>query len=159
MATILTAVGYMWGPVGVEPEIALINRILGVITAWVVAAIGYLFIRTRVSIRRHEWLQAGQVGQVEVDMVLVLADAAAFADFDGHRARDHVARGQVLGVGRIALHEALAAAVAQDAAFAAHALGDQATGAVDARGGELHEPHVLQAPARKGAREGKRGAV
>src|SRR3546814_12102792 len=52
----------MWGPVGVEPEIALINRILGVITAWVVAAIGYLFIRTRVSIRRHEWLQAGRVG-------------------------------------------------------------------------------------------------
>src|SRR3546814_8621614 len=62
MATILTAVGYMWGPVGVEPEIALINRILGVITAWVVAALGYLFIRTRVSLRRHEWLQAGQVG-------------------------------------------------------------------------------------------------
>src|SRR3546814_13700150 len=62
MSTILSAVGYMWGPVGVEPEIALINRILGVITAWVVAAIGYLFIRTRVAIRRHEWLQAGQVG-------------------------------------------------------------------------------------------------
>src|SRR3546814_2551967 len=39
MATLLTAVGYMWGPVGVEPEIALINRILGVITAWVVAEI------------------------------------------------------------------------------------------------------------------------
>src|SRR3546814_14608923 len=35
MATILTAVGYMWGPVGVEPELALFNRILGVIKAWV----------------------------------------------------------------------------------------------------------------------------
>src|SRR3546814_6824231 len=61
-ATILTIIGYMLAPVGVEPEIALINRILGLVTAWVVAAIGYLFIRTRVSIRRHEWLQAGQVG-------------------------------------------------------------------------------------------------
>src|SRR3546814_16630881 len=86
-----------------------------------------------------------EVGQVEVDMVLVLADAAAFADFDGHRARDHVARGQVLRIRRVALHEALAAAVAQDAAFAAHALGDTATGAVDARGAELPAPPVLQA--------------
>src|SRR3546814_13293773 len=96
-------------------------------------------------------------------MVLVLADAAAFADFDGHRARDHVARGQVLRIRRVAPHEALAAAVAQDAAFAAHALGDQETGAVDARGVELPEPPVLQAqpgaqpPAAALARAGARG--
>src|SRR3546814_17924401 len=57
MATLLTSVGYMWGPVGVEPAIPLINRILGVITAWVVAAIVFLFIRQRVSIRRHDRLQ------------------------------------------------------------------------------------------------------
>src|SRR5690606_35789711 len=69
-----------------------------------------------------------EVGQVEVDVVAVLAHAAAFADLDGHRAADDVAAGEVLGVGRIALHEALAVAVAQDAAFAAHALGDQAAG-------------------------------
>ena len=73
----------------------------------------------------------------------MLADAAAFADLDGHRAADHVARGQVLRVRRVALHEALAVAVAQDAAFAAHALGDQAAGAVDAGRVELHELHVL----------------
>lgn len=36
-----------------------------------------------------------------------------------------------------------AVAVAQDAAFAAHALGDQAAGAVDAGRVELHELHVL----------------
>src|SRR5690606_23281527 len=72
-----------------------------------------------------------EVGQVEVDVVVVLADAVAGADFHGHRAADHVARGQVLGVGRIALHEALALVVAQDAALAAHAFGDQAAGAVD----------------------------
>src|SRR5690606_39833250 len=73
-----------------------------------------------------------QVGQVQVDVVLVLAHAAALADLDGHRAADHVTAGQVLGVGRVALHEALAARAAQDAAFAAHALGDQAAGTVDA---------------------------
>ena len=40
--------------------------------------------------------------------VLLLADAAAVADFEGDRARDDVARGEVLGRWRIALHEALA---------------------------------------------------
>src|SRR3546814_9616436 len=84
-----------------------------------------------------------QVGQVQVDVVLVLADAAAFADLDGHRARDHVTRGKVLGVGRVALHEAFAAGIAQDAAFATHALGDQATGAVDAgRVEQIGRAHV-----------------
>ena len=72
------------------------------------------------------------------------ADAAALADFDGHRARDHVARGQVLGRRRIALHEALAFRIDQIAAFAARALGDQHAGAVDAGRVELDELHVLQ---------------
>src|SRR5690606_35182870 len=91
-----------------------------------------------------------QVGQVEQDVVLVLADAAAFADLDGHRTRHHVARGQVLVVRRVALHEALAVGVAQDAAFAADAFGDQAAGAVDAGRVELHELHVLQRQAGAG---------
>src|SRR5690606_888023 len=89
-----------------------------------------------------------QVGQVEQDVVLVLAHAAAFADLDGHRAADHVARGQVLVVRGIALHEALAVAVAQDAAFAADAFGDQAARTVDAGRVELHELHVLHRQAR-----------
>ncbi len=88
-----------------------------------------------------------EVGQVEQDVVLVLADAAAFADLDGHRTADHVARGQILVVRCIALHEALAAAVAQDAAFTADTLGDQAAGAVDAGRVELHELHVLHGDA------------
>ena len=82
--------------------------------------------------------------EVQVDVVLVLADAAAFADLDGHRARDHVARGEVLGRRRIALHEALAFGIDEIAAFAARAFGDQAAGAVDAGRMELHELHVLQ---------------
>ena len=82
--------------------------------------------------------------QMQVDMVLVRADAAAFADLDGHGAADHVARGEVLGVGRIALHEALALRIGEIAAFAAHAFGDQHAGAENAGGMELHEFHVLQ---------------
>ena len=77
-------------------------------------------------------------------MVLVLADAASFANLDGHRTRDHVARGQILGRRRVALHEALAFGIDQIAAFAARAFGDQAAGAIDAGRMELHEFHVLQ---------------
>ena len=48
--------------------------------------------------------------EVQVDVILELADAAALADFDRHRARNHVARREVLGGRRVALHEALALA-------------------------------------------------
>ena len=71
-------------------------------------------------------------------------DAPPFADLDGHGARDHVARGEVLGVRRVALHEALAFRIGEVAALAAHALGDQHAGAVDAGRVELNELHVLQ---------------
>ena len=48
--------------------------------------------------------------EMQIDVILVRADAAAFADFDGHGAGDDVARGKVLGGRRIALHEAFALA-------------------------------------------------
>src|SRR5690606_26709615 len=88
-----------------------------------------------------------QVGQIEQDVILVLAHAAAFADFNRHRATDHVARGQILHAGRVAFHEALAVGVAQDAAFTTHAFSDEATSTVNAGGMELHELHVLQGEA------------
>ena len=66
------------------------------------------------------------------------------ADLHRHGARDHVARGEVLGRGRVALHEALAFRIGEVAALAARALGDEAAGAVDAGRVELHELHVLQ---------------
>ena len=61
-----------------------------------------------------------------------------------HRAADDVARGEVLGGGRVALHEALAGRIDEIAALAARALGDQAARAVDAGRVELDELHVLQ---------------
>ena len=82
--------------------------------------------------------------EVQVDVVLLLADAAALADLDGHRARDDVAGGEVLGGGRVTLHEALALGIDEIAAFAAGALGDQTARAVDAGRVELDELHVLQ---------------
>ena len=82
--------------------------------------------------------------EVQEDVVLLLADAAALADLDRHRARDDVARGEVLGGGRVALHEALALGIGEIAAFAARAFGDQAAGRIDAGRMELDELHVLQ---------------
>ena len=64
--------------------------------------------------------------------------------FERHGPADDVARGEVLGVRSVALHEPLALGVRQVAAFSAGALGDEAAGAVDAGGVELDELHVLQ---------------
>ena len=85
--------------------------------------------------------------EVQVDVVLELADTASLADLHGHGAGDDVAAGEVLGRRRVALHEALALGVGEIAAFAARALGDQAAGAIDAGRMELHELHVLQGEA------------
>ena len=89
-----------------------------------------------------------EVLDVQVDVVLLGTDAAALADFQRHGPADHVAAGQVLGAGRVALHEALALGVGQVAALAAHALGDQAAGREDAGRVELDELHVLERQAR-----------
>ena len=85
----------------------------------------------------------GEVGELEVEVVLVGADTAALADLDGHGAGDDVAGGEVLGGGRVALHEALTFGVDEVSAFAAGALGDEAAGAVDTGGVELDEFEIL----------------
>jgi hypothetical protein len=88
-----------------------------------------------------------QVGDVEQHEILVRPAAAAFVDLGGHGARNHVARGEILGIRRIALHEPLAVRVAQDAALAAHAFGDQHAGTGDAGRVELPELHVFEGDA------------
>ena len=82
--------------------------------------------------------------ELEQYVILVRPAAAPLLDLLVHRARHDVARCQVLQVGRVALHEPLAVAVEQDSALAAHGLGDQDSRAVDARGMELPELHVLE---------------
>src|SRR6185503_6303557 len=85
-----------------------------------------------------------EVIELEQHVVAVGAAAAAFLDLGGHGARHHVAARQVLGIGRVALHEALAALVEQVTALAAHALGDQHAGTGNAGRVELPELHVLE---------------
>ena len=86
----------------------------------------------------------GQVLEMQVDVILLLADPAALADLDRLGAADHVARGQILLARRVLGHEPLALAVGQIAAFAARAFRDQDARAVDAGRMELDELHVLQ---------------
>ncbi len=57
--------------------------------------------------------------EVEVDVVLHRADTAPFADLNRHRPRNDVARGEILHVRRVALHEALAVGIGEIAALAA----------------------------------------
>ena len=57
--------------------------------------------------------------KMQEQMVLVLADAAAFANFDGHCPRNDIARGEILCRWGVALHEAFAFGVHEIAAFAA----------------------------------------
>ena len=82
--------------------------------------------------------------ELQEHVVLVRPAAAAFLDLLVHRPADDVARCEVLQVRRVALHEALAVAVEQDSALAAHALGDEHARAGDAGRVELPELHVLQ---------------
>ena len=98
-----------------------------------------------------EDLLGAQVIELEQHVVAVRAAAAPFLDLLVHRARHEVTRCQVLQRGRIALHEALAVLVQQDAALAPHALGDEHAGVGHAGGVELPELHVLQRDAGTGA--------
>ncbi len=76
-----------------------------------------------------------EVGAVEQHVVLVRAGAATLRDLLHHAARDDVARREVLDRGGVALHEPLAAGVAQDRALAARALGEEDAEARRARSG------------------------
>src|SRR5262249_2409596 len=55
--------------------------------------------------------------EMQEQMVLFLTDAAPLTNFYGHRARDHVARREVLSRWCIALHEMLPFGVDEIAAF------------------------------------------
>ncbi len=60
ISTVLLAVDFLLTPMGPDFEIARLNRGFGAITIWLVAVIGYRFIRERLAVREENWLQAGQ---------------------------------------------------------------------------------------------------
>ena len=62
IVTLLTIVGFTLAPAGVDPQVAITNRLLAGVTCWILAIVGVLFIRNRLAISREEWLQSGQVG-------------------------------------------------------------------------------------------------
>ncbi len=66
----------------------------------------------------------GEMAELEVDVVLVRADTAAVADLHGHRTRDNVTAGKILGGRGISLHEALTLRVEEVATLTTGALGD-----------------------------------
>src|SRR5690606_38483674 len=69
-----------------------------------------------------------EVIELEQDVILVRTTAVAGDHFLDHGTGDHVAAGQILGVGRIALHEALAMHVDQVTTLAAATFGHQYAG-------------------------------
>ena len=84
------------------------------------------------------------MSDIEQYKILVRPAASAFVDFGHHGARDHIARGQIFGIGRIALHESFALRIAQNAAFTAHAFGNQHPRSGNTGWMKLPELHVFQ---------------
>ena len=89
----------------------------------------------------------GEMGEVEVDVVLVWTRAAPLAHLGHHRSRHHVAWGEILDRRGDPLHETLARGIAQDATLTAGSLGEEDTEPRETRGMELVELHILQGQA------------
>ena len=66
LVTSLMVVGFALSPPGFSPEIARINRGFGVATVWIMAIVGYYFIRNKLTVRRQTWLQLGQTTLSEI---------------------------------------------------------------------------------------------
>jgi signal transduction histidine kinase/CheY-like chemotaxis protein len=45
---------------GMDSRVAQINRLMGIFVLWVLAIVGYFFIRNKNAVRREEWMQTGQ---------------------------------------------------------------------------------------------------
>lgn len=61
IVTVLVAVGFSIDRPGIDPQIAQLNRTMGVATVWVLAVTGFFYIRNKLAVRAEEWLQSGQV--------------------------------------------------------------------------------------------------
>ena len=85
-----------------------------------------------------------QMVQVKVNVVILGTHTTALQDLHGHRAGHDITRGQILGSGRIAFHEAFTLTVPKDTAFTSAALGHQATSAIDTSGMELDKLRVFE---------------
>jgi CheY-like chemotaxis protein/signal transduction histidine kinase len=62
VVTVLMAVTYVTDTPGFDLEMAAVNRLLGLFTAWVFAGVGRVFIGNRIALQTQEWLQSGEAG-------------------------------------------------------------------------------------------------
>lgn len=107
LATICTGLmitNFFADAAGSDRAVAEVNRFMGVITLWVIAIVGFFFIRNKNIVRREEWIQAGgtelstlMIGEQQVDELsenilnflikYTKADAGAFyvQNGDGYR--------------------------------------------------------------------------
>src|SRR5690606_19176760 len=60
IATVSMSITFMTDDAGVDFGAALLNRIFGVITVWVIAGVAYFFIKSKSAIDFQRWLQQGQ---------------------------------------------------------------------------------------------------
>ena len=58
--TLLTIIGFAASPSGGDPTRTVINRSFGIGTAWMLAGLGYQFIRNKLAVRKQEWMQSVQ---------------------------------------------------------------------------------------------------
>lgn len=65
IATGLAGVGFFLSPPGLSPSYAMANRLLGILTVWLIAIVASNSIRNKIQVRLQEWLQAGRTGLSE----------------------------------------------------------------------------------------------
>src|SRR5262245_15985008 len=63
LATILMAIDFAIdpNPIGISPRLSGINRGFDILTVWIVAGAGHLFIRSKLAVRSEEWRKVGIV--------------------------------------------------------------------------------------------------
>ncbi len=59
-ASLFMILGLFISPPSVDPSMSLVNRAMGMATAFALAAFGHQFIRSKLSLRKEEWIRVGQ---------------------------------------------------------------------------------------------------
>jgi len=77
-ATVLTIAGFYLAPAGIDPGVAMMNRVLATAANLALAAIGFLFISYRIEARRQKWLRDG-----EADLAKVLGGEHSLEELGG----------------------------------------------------------------------------
>ncbi len=90
----------------------------------------------------------GEVGEIEEDMIGLWASTTTGTDFLNDGARNYIAAREFHAMWRVVSQKTLTQRIAQIAAFAAGAFGNQNARTGEAGGVELDEFHILQRKAR-----------